>query len=137
MDACQAMVAFHCEKKMQARERPQCTHAFFGASAFHGWVETAKYISAPGIFYARLIVTLNTQQVPDEQVQSRLIQCPRGMWASTIYAVQRYGTTYDTYRSLPGIHQITLRRRRIEYVTSNIQKVGKLNGLQIPRPPGS
>ncbi|KAJ5252208.1 hypothetical protein N7489_002618 [Penicillium chrysogenum] len=103
---------------MQARERPQCTHAFFGASAFHGWVETAKYLSAPGIFYARLIVTLNTQQVPDEQVQSRLIQCPRGMWASTIYAVQRHGTTFDTYRSLPGIHQITLRRRRIESASS-------------------
>jgi hypothetical protein len=61
---------------MQVRARPQCTQAFFGASAFHGWVETAKYINAPVIFCARLIVTLNTQQVPDEQVQSRLIQCP-------------------------------------------------------------
>ncbi|KAJ5372377.1 hypothetical protein N7517_004383 [Penicillium concentricum] len=57
------------------------------------------------------------------------------MWTSNIYVVQRHGNTFDTCRSLLGIHQITSHHRRIEYVASDIQKVGKLNRVRIPQPP--
>jgi hypothetical protein len=58
------------KNKCKSEQDSSAPTALFGASAFHGWIETAKYLSAPVILCARLLVTLNTYQVPDEQVQS-------------------------------------------------------------------
>ncbi|KAJ5816649.1 hypothetical protein N7447_008882 [Penicillium robsamsonii] len=111
---------------------------FFGTSAFH-WVKAVKYINTP-IFVSVPTAPSSPLSILDKfqmnEYKVDRFHAHEEMRTSNIYAVQRHGNTFDTCRSLLGIHQLTLHHRRIEPVASDIQQVSKLNRARIIQPPG-